>query len=93
MSKSIELTVNAICTYEVTYSVVLNEDDAFLQDYLEKNNLAFDELVDTMGLAEAQELWGEARLHPETGADVYGDLVPVGEEEITSFETVVTEEG
>ena len=84
--KSIELTAYAVREYDVKYTVVLDENDPILVEYLAVNNLVLDDLLEGMN----RDLWDTLMTVTETDVQIEEDM-GWAEERFVDFDAFITE--
>lgn len=85
--KSIELTAYAVREYDVKYTVILDENDPFVQEMLFLNSMTFDDLA-RLDFADNQGLWNN--LMGIDDLKVEEDFAPA-EERFVDFEAYISE--
>jgi hypothetical protein len=85
--KSIELTAYVIREYDAKYTVVLDENDPFIQEMLFLNSMTFDDLA-KLDFADNQGLWNNLMTIPDL--ELNEDFAQ-GDERFVDFEAYITE--
>lgn len=85
--KSIELTAYVVREYDAKYTVVLDENDPFIQEILINNDMTFDQLAE-LDFADNRGLWDTLMSIPDLVVEE--DFAPA-EERFIDFETFVSE--
>lgn len=85
--KSVELTAYAVREYDVKYTVILDENDPFVQEMLFLNSMTFDDLA-RLDFADNQGLWNN--LMGIDDLKIEEDFAPT-EERFVDFETYISE--
>lgn len=85
--KSIELTAYAVREYDVKYTVVLDENDPFIQEMLFLNSMTFDDLT-KLDFVDNQGLWNN--LMAIDNLKIEEDF-PEGNERFIDFEAFIKE--
>ena len=84
--KSIELTAYAVREYDVKYTVVLDENDPILVEYLALNNLVLDDLLEGMN----GDLWDTLMTVTEEDVQIEEDM-GWAEERFVDFDAFISE--
>lgn len=84
--KSIELTAYAVREYDVKYTVVLDENDPILVEYLAVNNLVLDDLLEGMN----GDLWDTLMTVTEEDIQIEEDM-GWAEERFVDFDAFISE--
>lgn len=87
--KSIELTAYCVREYDVKYTVVLDENDALIQEMLVNNNMTFDDFLN-LDYQDFRGLWDTLMSLPATEIDIDEDFAPA-EERFIDFEAFISE--
>lgn len=87
--KSIELTAYVVREYDAKYTVVLDENDPFVQEMLFLNGMEFDDLA-KLDFVDNQGLWNNIMGIPSTEIDIHEDFAQ-GDERFVDFEAFITE--
>jgi hypothetical protein len=85
--KSIELTAYVVREYDTKYTVVLDENDPFIQEMLFLNSMTFDDLA-KLDFADNQGLWNN--LMGIDNLKIEEDFAQ-GDERFVDFEAYITE--
>lgn len=86
--KSIELTAYTVREYDVKYTVVLDENDPWIQAVLIDNDLTFDQL-NTLDYADYRDLW-DTIMSTEYDVKIEEDFAQ-GDERFIDFEAYISE--
>lgn len=87
--KSIELTAYCVREYDVKYTVVLDENDALVQEMLLNNNMTFEELA-ILDFNDNRGLWDTIMSLPASEIDIEEDFAPA-EERFIDFDAFISE--
>lgn len=87
MMKSIELTAYVVREYDTKYTVVLDENDPFIQEMLFLNSMTFDDLA-KLDFADNQGLWNN--LMGIDNLKIEEDFAQ-GDERFVDFEAYISE--
>jgi hypothetical protein len=88
--KSIELTAYAVREYDVKYTVVFDENDPIIQEYLSERELTFEELA-TLDHHDYKDVW-DFIMSLESHFDLKIDEdFGMGDERLIDYETFITE--
>jgi hypothetical protein len=85
--KSIELTAYVVREYDTKYTVVLDENDPFIQEMLFLNSMTFDDLA-KLDFADNQGLWNN--LMGIDNLKIEEDFAQ-GDERFVDFEAYISE--
>lgn len=85
--KSIELTAYVVREYDAKYTVVLDENDPFVQEMLLNNDITFEQLG-TLDFAESRGLWDSLMSIPDLKME---EDFAQGDERFVDFEAYITE--
>ena len=87
--KSIELTAHCVREYDVTYTVVLDENDPMIQEMLFLNSMTFEDLA-KLDFADNRQLWDNLMSTSETDVKIDEDFAPA-EERFVDFNAFISE--
>jgi hypothetical protein len=87
--KSIELTAYVVREYDAKYTVVLDENDPFIQEILINNDMTFDQLA-ALDYADYRGLWDTIMSIPTNEIDIQEDFAQ-GDERFVDFEAYISE--
>jgi len=87
--KSIELTAYAVREYDVKYTIILDESDPIIKEYLAQNELEFDDL-DRLDYPDYRDIWDTIMSLPVSNVKVDEDF-GMGDERLIDFESFISE--